>query len=192
MVAVPEVLVVGNHGAEWLAPGAPEPVAVRAADDVRRRLDRALARLPEVPGAWIDHKGLSATIHYRNAPDPAAAQASLSGALADPGGGLEVRGGRMSLELRPSGLGDKGAATRAIVDRFGLRGLVVLGDDVTDLDMFTATATLRREGQLAAAIIGVGGGPEVPPDVSAAADVVLRDPDEVRAFLGDLAAAIRL
>ena len=98
--------------------------------------------------------------------------------------GLELRRGRMSLELRPVGLGDKGAATRAIIERHGLRGVVVMGDDITDLDMFAAVDELRAAGRLRGAIIGVGGADaEVPPEVIAASDVVLASPAEAAAFL---------
>jgi trehalose-phosphatase len=94
----------------------------------------------------------------------------------------------MSIEIRPVGLGDKGAAARAIVDRFGLRGAIVMGDDITDLDMFTAIADLRAAGVLAGAIIAVGGGDaEVPAAVIGAADVVLDDPAQVAVLLATLA-----
>jgi trehalose-6-phosphatase len=96
----------------------------------------------------------------------------------------------MSLELRPIGLGDKGAATRAIIERFGLRGAVVMGDDTTDLDMFAAVAERRDAGLLHGVIIGVGGDAgEAPAAVAEAADVVLRDPAEAAALLAALADA---
>ena len=76
----------------------------------------------------------------------------------------------MIVEIRAPGLGDKGTAARAIVERFGLRGALVMGDDTTDLDMFTAVAALRSAGRLKAAIVAVGGTDhDVLPDVAAAA-----------------------
>ena len=90
----------------------------------------------------------------------------------------------MIVEVRPVGLGDKGSATRAIVDRFGLRGVLVMGDDVTDLDMFRAVDELRGAGRLRGAIIGVGGAAgEVLPALAEACDVVLADPAEVAELL---------
>ncbi len=79
----------------------------------------------------------------------------------------------MSVELRPAGAGDKGVALREVVARHRLRGLVVAGDDTTDLDMFHAAAELRAAATFTAAILAVGGGAEVPPAVAGAADVVL-------------------
>ena len=65
---IPESIVVaGNHGLEIAGPGV---AFHHAAADARRplleracaELDTALARFP---GAWVERKGLSATVHYR-------------------------------------------------------------------------------------------------------------------------------
>jgi trehalose 6-phosphate phosphatase len=93
----------------------------------------------------------------------------------------------MSVELRPSGLGDKGTALRAIVERHDLHGVLVLGDDVTDLDMFRATAALRSDGRVHAAILAVGASGEVPSEVGEAADSVLDGPARVVDLLRALA-----
>ena len=190
MTGVPGLLVAGNHGMEWLEPGAADPTPSPEAARVRARIAAVLASVPSLPGVTIEDKGLSATIHYRNAADPEAARAAIVAALPDLGAGgeLELRPGRMSQELRPIGLGDKGAATRAIIERFALRGAVVMGDDVTDLDMFAAVAERRDAGLLRGVIIGVGGDDgETPASVAEAADVVLRDPAEAAVLLAALA-----
>jgi trehalose 6-phosphate phosphatase len=192
MTGVPGLLVAGNHGMEWLEPGADGPTSSPQAARVRGALAAVLAAVPALPGVTIEDKGLSATIHYRNAADPEVARRAVVAALPDLGsrGELELRPGRMSLELRPIGLGDKGAATRAIIERFGLRGAVVMGDDTTDLDMFAAVAERRDAGLLHGVIIGVGGDAgEAPAAVAEAADVVLRDPAEAAALLAALADA---
>jgi len=65
----------------------------------------------------------------------------------------------------------------------------VMGDDITDLDMFFAVATSRAAGRLHAAIVAVGGADhEVVPEVTAAADVVLETPVEAAELLARLAA----
>ncbi|MCC6618337.1 MAG: trehalose-phosphatase [Chloroflexi bacterium] len=188
MLGVDRVLVAGNHGTEWLEPGESVPIRVPGAGDVPARLGRMLAGLPPLAGVEAEHKGLSATIHYRAAADPAAARGALLAALAAAGSeGIWVREGRMSIELRPAGLGDKGSAVRAIVAHYRLRGLLVLGDDATDLDMFDAVAALRASGGLRAAIIAVAGGEEVKPEVASAADIVLPGPDRLVGLLRGLA-----
>jgi len=188
MTGVQGLLVAGNHGMEWLEPSADVPAPSPGAAGVRERIAVVLAAVPPLDGVTIEDKGLSATVHFRNAPDPSAARDAVIGALPDLGAELELRDGRMSLELRPVGLGDKGAATLAIIERYGLRGVVVMGDDITDLDMFAAVAEQREAGRLRGVIIGVGGADaEVPPEVSAAADAVLDSPEAAARLLTDLA-----
>lgn len=188
MAGIDSVSVAGNHGIEWLAPGDSEPQVPPHLAAVPAALDRLLAGVPDLPGLWIENKRLSATVHYRNTPDPAGARERILAALvpALDGSQIELREGRLSAELRPMGVGDKGTAVRGLAERYGLRGMLVLGDDLTDLDMFRAAAELRADGALDAAIIGVGGGDEVPPAVAAAADVVVRDPEAVVALLAAL------
>lgn len=174
------LLIVGNHGLEWLEPGATAALPPPDAGTMRAAVDRAVRAVPRHDGLRIEDKGLSATIHVRGSADPASALARVRAALADADlDGIELRGGRMSIELRPAVAGDKGSAVRAIVRRHAIRGLVVLGDDVTDLDMFRAAAGLRDAGRLAASILAVRGGGEVPVEVERAADAVIDSPREV-------------
>lgn len=183
-----DILVIGNHGLEWLEAGAATPTASPELAATARSIERAMAAVPREPGVSVEDKGLSATVHFRNAPDPAGATQRVRAALdtaAIPW--VALRPGRMSLELRPAGAGDKGTAVASLVERHGLRGLVVIGDDVTDLDMFRAAHRARADG-LSVSVIGVGGGGEVPPDVAAAADALLQDPDTVVRLLSSLAA----
>lgn len=187
IAGVDELLVVGNHGLEWLEPGASEPVPAPGlgwmSDELDRVMGAARAALGD-PGITLDHKGLSGTIHYRRSADPAGARRRLLATLdVLPHRGIEVREGRMSVELRPTGVGDKGTAVRQIVERHGLRGLVVMGDDVTDLDMFRAAAELRAAGTIEAAILAVGSDAEVPAAVIAAADATVAGPAAVVALL---------
>jgi trehalose 6-phosphate phosphatase len=190
LIGVPQLLIVGNHGTEWLEPNATDPTGPAGAERARLVVEAVLARIPELPGVRIEDKGLSATVHVRNAPDPDEALAALRDAIGDPGDGVALRPGRMSLEVRPVGLGDKGQAARQVIDRRGLRGVLVMGDDVTDLDMFSAVAGLREAGSVRAAILAVGGdGREVPAEVADAADVVLPTPSDAARLLIDLARA---
>jgi len=183
LIGIPSLLIVGNHGAEWLEPGLDTPMTARDAESTAARLDAVLAVVPTSPGVIVEHKRLSATIHYRNASDPDASRAAILDALATTASdeaGVSVGEGRMSVELRPLGLADKGSAARSIIEREGLAGVVVMGDDVTDLDMFRAVAELRAGGRIRAAIIAVGGADrEVPATVSEAADVTLQGPRSV-------------
>ncbi len=181
--ALPELLVVGNHGLEWLDPGATRPRVAMDPNQITALLRSALAALPTEPGLALDEKGLSATVHYRHAPRPAQTRDRILAALSRLPDGLELREGRLSVELRPVGAGDKGTALREVVERYRLRGVVVAGDDVTDLDMFRATAELRAAGRVVAAVVAVGGSGEVPDAVARAADVTVASPNDLVALL---------
>jgi trehalose 6-phosphate phosphatase len=183
------ILVIGNHGLEWLEPGAADAVDSPELRRVRRTVREALARLGEPgEGIVVEDKGISATVHYRRAADPAEAERRALAALEPVAGGtLELRRGRMAIELRPVGLGDKGSAVTRAATRYRLRGLLVAGDDLTDLDMFRAARSLRERGALRSVVIGVGGGHEVPARVAEAADIVLPSPAAVADLLAGLA-----
>jgi trehalose 6-phosphate phosphatase len=187
IVGSDRLLVVGNHGLEWLAPGAREPEAPDGAEGLGEAVEAALRAVPREPCVTIERKGLSATVHVRGCPDPAAARERVRAALVSAApAGIEVRSGRMSLEIRPMGAGDKGTALRAVAQRYRLRGLLVLGDDVTDVDMFHAAAELRAAGRLRTASLAVHGGREVPAEVTASADAVLDSPAAVVELLAGL------
>lgn len=189
LTAVPDLLIAGNHGTEWLEPRSVEPRADGDVEVLRAAIDEILARLPRLEGVLLEHKGVSASLHYRGSPHPERTRAAILAALGgDATGRLELGEGRRIVEIRPKGIGDKGSATRRIVERYGLRGVVVMGDDVTDLDMFGAMAELRAAGRLAGTAIAVGGADaEVPAQIVAAADAVLETPEEAAAFLTALA-----
>ena len=196
LVGTDRVAVAGNHGIEWLAAGAAADAAQRPPNDLSDALRRILAAVPQLPGTTVEHKGYSATVHYRNAPEPEAAGRALWAAVeaaraATPAGNREppitMRRGRMSIELRPASLGNKGDAVRTAAARHGLRGIVVLGDDLTDLDMFRAARALREASGARTAAIAVGSRDEVPPEVFAEADASGPDPAGVVALLETLA-----
>jgi trehalose 6-phosphate phosphatase len=189
LTGLPDILVAGNHGTELLDPGSQTVRTGIEREAIERAMARAIARLPKLTGVTVEHKGVSASVHYRNAPDPTSAREAIHIALGDlSGSGLMLRDGRMIVELIPVEAGDKGTATRDIVASFGLRGLVLLGDDMTDLDMFRAGADLRATEGLRVAIIGVGAGGEAPPEIAATADEVVADADAAAALLASLAA----
>ena len=103
------------------------------------------------------------------------------------GAGLRLTEGRLVLELRPPLGGHKGTAVAALVERFGLRGAVFLGDDVTDLDALRALRRLRRARGMATLGIGVWS-QEGPPEIREAADLLLHGVAEVERLLRALAA----
>jgi trehalose 6-phosphate phosphatase len=168
LVGVGGIAYAGSHGAELLEPGAATPrtnpafkswegrvkqfVAGRDRPDLRRLRVR------------IEDKGPIMALHWRGAPDEAAARARVEEVAGEAEeAGLATHWGRKVLELRPPVSFDKGQAVRDLVERSGARGALFAGDDTTDLDAFDALTALLEEGSLEAAVrVGVSSeeGPE--------------------------------
>jgi trehalose 6-phosphate phosphatase len=121
--------------------GAPAPgvaVALKAFEDF------AAAR----PGLIVEDKGVSAGLHYRQAPREADAAEALARRLSDETG-LALQPGHMVLELKTPGA-TKGSAVEAFMAEppFGGATPVMLGDDLTDEAGFEAAAALGGYGVL--------------------------------------------
>lgn len=179
-VGLPGICYVGLHGADWGEGPPAEPAVSRLAGWLQDRLG---------PGLRLELKGPGFSVHYRGSPDPAEARRQILGLLADrvPPGYL-VTEGKQVVEVRPAGA-DKGLAVGRLIERFNLRSLIYLGDDLTDLEAFRAVDRWRVGGGLGLTIAVAG--PETPPEVTAAADKTLPSVEEVCRFLSRLALELR-
>ena len=154
MIRVAGVAVVGEHGLEL------EPEAAAWADRIT-----TFASGVDWPA---ERKPLSASFHFRRADDEAAARAYLTRvAEAAAAEGLVPRWGRMVLEVRPPVEAHKGTAVRTLLARAGVRRALYAGDDRTDVDAFRGLDGLELGVRVAV------GSPEAPPELLAAADVVV-------------------
>ncbi len=135
-IGLDEVLVIGGHGNDW-GPAGGEP---RAPLEWWAHAEEIVGKaLKLVPAARVERKPASIAIHTRGLTvRPEAADAMLDLATAD----VAVRRMRRGVELMPPGSATKGDALRRVAATRGLRGALVVGDDVTDLDMFAACRTL--------------------------------------------------
>jgi trehalose 6-phosphate phosphatase len=123
---------VGSHGAEFDGPLTGE-LAAR-----RDELVAALTPLVDaVPGARLEVKPAGAAVHVRTVDDPAAGARLLSVTAAGPGAApdLTAKPGKDVLELAVTDA-DKGSALLRLRGELGARGVLYLGDDVTDEDGF--------------------------------------------------------
>ena len=181
---------VGNHGLERHRDGATSfhPLAAPYVGRIARVLEAVGSAAP-IPGLLLENKGPSASIHYRLAPDPERARAQLLTILTPLLRKLDLRltEGRLVLNVLPAVGVDKGTAIEEIVAERGLRGIVFLGDDVTDVDALRALRRLREARGLATLGIGVWS-PEGPPEIVEAADLLLHGVPEVERLLRALAA----
>jgi trehalose 6-phosphate phosphatase len=138
--------------------------------------DRVRAIVAGVPGVRVEPKGGSIAAHYRGASDPGAAEAALTEALAPIAeeAGLELLAGKKVIELVPAGRPLKGGAVDAIVAQAGLDAVLYAGDDLADIRAFEVLDRLAAEG-LVTMKVAVHG-PETPPALTAAADLVVDGP----------------
>ncbi len=167
LVRVEGIVYVGVHGLE-LAPEA-------------ERWREALRPFAQLEWPWLEDKGLTVALHWREAGDEEAAHAELeSVAERAEEAGLEARWGRKVLELRPPVEADKGTAVRALLEKRGLRRALYAGDDTTDLDAFRGLDGLEIAVRIAVAST------EAPPGLREAADLVVASPAELLEVLRQL------
>lgn len=177
------IAYAGNHGMEIEGAGIRRihAEAVSARPALQRIHDRVAAALTRFEGAWVEDKGLTLSVHYRQAPAHAddVREAVFSAVRGEPQ--LRTSEGKAVVEVRPRVDWDKGRAVEFLLEQLDpAPGVPVLylGDDVTDEDAFTA---LRSR--------GAGDGIVVadPPPARTAATAWLRDTMAVSDFLEALA-----
>jgi trehalose 6-phosphate phosphatase len=167
LVGVEGVVYVGVHGLE-LAPEA-------------ERWREALRPFAQLEWPWLEDKGLTVALHWREAADEQVARAELEGiAERAEATGLEARWGRKVLELRPPVEADKGTAVRALLEERGLRRALYAGDDTTDLDAFRGLDGLEVAVRVAVASA------EAPSGLREAADLIVSSPAELLELLRGL------
>ena len=185
LVGVEGLVYVGNHGLEWWSDGRALlwPGARPYVDKVASALGEIRGQL-SLQGAIIENKGVTAAIHYREAEEAESARAAILAAIdnSPTAQGLRVTEGKMVIELRPPLRLHKGRALATLVRKHGLRSVICLGDDVTDVDAFTVLRKLRTAGGIDGLAVAVLG-PETPKKVVNNADATLRGVPEVERFL---------
>lgn len=169
---------VGVHGLYGFEDAAPELVTAAVP------LVREAAGV--VPEAWVEDKGVSIAVHYRQAPDPPTARMELAVALQPvaSANALVLVEGKMVVELVPRGRPMKGDAVERLAEEHDLEAVLFAGDDLADLDAFGALDRLAERG-VAAVRVGVRGA-ETPVDLLEAADVVVDGPSGLVELLRSL------
>jgi trehalose 6-phosphate phosphatase len=180
LIGLDEVVYFGNHGFEILRDGEVEvvPEALPFYERVQELESRAKEEL-EPQGAFIEEKGITASIHYRNAP-PEVGKRSVEFVKAEGERlGLRITVGRGVVEARPPIRADKGTAVRTLVEEYKPKKAMFIGDDTTDLDAFRELEKLRDEGLLDEILrIGVESD-EGPPEIVTEADLVVDGAENV-------------
>jgi trehalose 6-phosphate synthase/phosphatase len=134
-----------NHGLEIDGPGL-EPFVhpdLHLFAERSRALAEALRKI-EAPGVWLEEKGASLTLHYREAQPDAHARVAERAREVVTGAGFQAREALCAVEARPPTGWDKGRAVFHVLRaRHGPEwpeqlGVVYVGDDETDEDAFRA------------------------------------------------------
>lgn|GEM_PF-92933 len=130
--------LVANHGLEGL-PGA-DGTSRRYEDVCRGWLEKLTAALDgdrqHDPGIWIEPKGVTLSIHYRMARNPAQCERRLRELISAVVEDACVVGGKQVLNLLPKDAGNKGQALEVLMQTGGFESAMYVGDDLTDEDVF--------------------------------------------------------
>ncbi|HEX4787546.1 MAG TPA: trehalose-phosphatase [Actinospica sp.] len=177
--ATPSLVLHGLYGLERSEDGGATVATLPEAAPYRPIIDEAArAAEADLPGALIEHKGLSCAVHYRNAPELADAAEFWAVDYAAEHG-LKVQRGRMVVELKPPVERDKGHVVQEALEAHPeLLGGWFFGDDLGDRPAFAALKRRATRPPTFTAVRVAVANPEGDPlaDVS---DLVLDQPDEV-------------
>lgn len=129
--------LVGNHGMEGL------PQSIDALQSTQtlcaqwaEKLRQALADEAINGEVQFEDKGLSLSLHYRHARDPAWVEKRLLELVESILPTARLVGGKCVINVLPSNAADKGRALKQLMRHFGAANAVYVGDDVTDEDVF--------------------------------------------------------
>ncbi|CAN5665171.1 hypothetical protein BH20CHL7_BH20CHL7_17480 [soil metagenome] len=208
-VRVGGVAYLGDHGLQeaWLPRGGRVSAArIRTEPDFERHRDPAEWLAEAVPmelgsPAWlfVERKGPSVAFHVRQADDVAAAHAAVLDAIAavEARDGLHDQGlahyrGRSVVDLRPAGAGGKREAVERLLERHRPGGVVVLGDELSDVDAFEAVCDARSTNPtLVGVTVAVHAGTRpAPAELVVLADVTLASARRVGPLLAALARTV--
>ncbi len=183
MVGLDTVVYSGNHGAEWWEEGAAsiEPAAEPYLERMQE-IAKAVERGITTPGALLEDKGVSLSVHYRNTAEPDAVRSDILDFLDAHAKGMSIREGKMVVEVRPPVELSKGEAVRSFTRRKGLASALVLGDDRTDAEAFAVVREMRDAGAIHGLCAAIATA-DAPAELLASADYALADTAATGRFL---------
>ena len=169
-VRVPGVSLLGSYGIEQFRDGVRQmdPEAGKWLGQVHKagRVLRDL--LARSPGIRVEEKSVSVAVHWRQAPDQAAAAAEVRRVTARLAAetGLSLEPGKLVEELRPPISMNKGSAISVLLAATKPAVAVYVGDDVGDIP------ALRAVREMGGYAVVVDHGPETDPRLLELADEV--------------------
>ena len=190
IVGLPGLIYVGNHGLERMLNGERAIAEEALVFEAALRSAREDLKSLKSEGVYLEDKGISLSLHYRQSRSPdsfAREQEARLAGIADKHG-LRLSQGRKVFEFKPPVEIDKGSAFRQLVEEFELDAAIYIGDDTTDVAALISARKLREAGSIEAWGIGVQS-EEVPAEVEAEADFLASGVADVEEFLDWLLAA---
>lgn len=182
--------MIGNHGLEVVAPDGELTVDPQVAPfrPVLSRVARALeSSLADIPGAMVEDKVWSLSVHYRLVDPSAVPRIQREVETLALENALRMTEGKRIFEVRAPIRVDKGTAVSKLAQQVGALGdhasLLFAGDDVTDEDAFR----VLRDCAPRAVTVRVIGDEQRP----TAAEFTVADTDAMRELLAWLASIRR-
>ncbi len=136
-VALP-LIYAGNHGLELEGPSFAyrHPEALERIPELTEAILAINRDLAPLRGVRLENKGLTASVHFRNA-SPEDAQTAARILKRHLPNGFRLHAGKKVIELRPDVDWHKGAAVCWLMDNcFDHAHAFAMGDDLTDEDMY--------------------------------------------------------
>jgi trehalose 6-phosphate phosphatase len=182
---IPGIQLLGSYGIEQFRDGARwiDPDAEKWLGQVRDAGGVLRAELAGSPGIRVEEKSVSVAVHWRQAPDHAAAADEVRRVTARIAveTGLRLEPGKLVEELRPPIDVDKGTAVTALVSAQTYTAVAYAGDDLGDVPALRA---VRRAGGYA---LVVSHGSETDARLPGLADQTFAGTDDFAGWLSALA-----
>ena len=186
MVGVDGIFYVGNHGMEYLKDGEIfiDPEALKYLADIKKNAEKLKnSELSKIKGLMFEDKGICISIHYRKCELQGTIHKRIMDVINDSidTSELKLTEGRKLVELKPPISRDKGFIVEKIIEKYDLKRVIYLGDDVTDFDAFTKLKELEKKGKIRTASILVLSS-EIPDYVKNSSLYYGKSVDEVQRF----------
>ena len=186
MVGIDGLIYVGNHGMEFM-----EDEKISLYPEVEKYLQQMKQTgqklkngdLSHIDGLLFEDKGICFSIHYRLAlQSDNVREKILNNIRNDPDcEKLKITEGRQLVELKPPLSCDKGTILENIIQKYNLKKVIYLGDDITDADAFNKLKILENQGKIRGAGVLVCSS-EIPRDVKKGSSYFVNGVDEVLKF----------
>ncbi|MEN6592683.1 MAG: trehalose-phosphatase [Methanobacterium sp.] len=185
MVGIDGMLYVGSHGLEYLKNGErnTEIDLEKYLPSLKKTFEEIkTCDLAQIPGIVFEDKQLCLSFHYRQCENPKEVREKIIDALRSfpETKKLQITQGRKVVDIRPPGH-DKGLILEKIIQRYQLKKVIYLGDDITDSDAFNKLNELSAGKKIKAVSILVLSS-EIPNYIKKSSSFYVEGVDEVQRF----------